>query len=97
MREADIRTIVAEMLVEQQRLYHNEIDAVVLKTLTTILTSFGIEEEDRKELRADFQHLRRWRRCVELAQSYTLKAVITVMVTVFVGAVWFGVKATLGK
>jgi hypothetical protein len=97
MREADIRTIVAEMLVEQQRLYHNEIDAVVLKTLTTILTSFGIEEEDRKELRADFQHLRRWRRCVEQAQSYTLRAVITMIVTVFVGAVWFGVKAALGK
>jgi hypothetical protein len=97
MREADIRTIVAEMLVEQQRLYHNEIDAVVLKTLTTILTSFGIEEEDRKELRADFQHLRRWRRCVEQAQSYTLRAVITMIVTVFVGAVWFGVKTALGK
>ncbi len=97
MREADIRTIVAEMLVEQQRLCRNEIDAAVLKTLTTILTSFGIEEEDRKELRADFQHLRRWRRCVEQAQSYTLKAVITVIVTVVVGAVWFGVKAALGK
>ncbi|MEH2561865.1 hypothetical protein [Bradyrhizobium sp. AZCC 2289] len=97
MREADIRTIVAEMLVEQQRLCHNEIDAVVLKTLTTILTSFGIEEEDRKELRADFQHLRRWRRCVEQAQSYTLRAVITMIVTVFAGAVWFGVKAALGK
>ncbi len=97
MREADIRTIVAEMLVEQQRLCRNEIDAAVLKTLTTILTSFGIEEEDRKELRADFQHLRRWRRCVEQAQSYTLKAVITGIVTVVVGAVWFGVKAALGK
>jgi hypothetical protein len=97
MREADIRTIVAKLQVEQQRLYHNEIDAVVLKTLATILTSFGIEEEDRKELRVDFQHLRRWRRFVEQAQSYTLKAVITVIVTVFVGAVWFGAKATLGK
>ena len=49
------------------------------------------------EIRADFQHLRRWRRSVEQAQSYTFKAVITVIVTGFVGAVWLGIKATLGK
>ena len=49
------------------------------------------------ETRADFQHLRRWRRSVEQAQSYTFKAVITVIVTGFVGAVWLGIKATLGK
>jgi phage terminase large subunit len=49
------------------------------------------------ELRADFQHLRRWRRSVEQAQSYTFKAVITVIVTGFVGAVWLGIKVMLGK
>jgi len=49
------------------------------------------------EVRADFQHLRRWRRSVEQAQSYTFKAVITVIVTGFVGAVWLGIKVTLGK
>ena len=49
------------------------------------------------ELRADFQHLRRWRKSVEQAQSYIFKAVIIVIVTGFVGAVWLGVKATLGK
>lgn len=97
MHEADVRAIVAETLAEQQRLHHDDIDAVVLKTVATILTSFGMEEEDRKELRADFQHLRRWRKSVEQAQSYTFKAVITVIVSGFVGAVWLGVKATLGK
>jgi phage terminase large subunit len=49
------------------------------------------------ELKADFQHLRRWRRSVEQVQSYTFKAVITVIVTGFVGAVWLGIKATIGK
>jgi len=97
MHEADVRAIVAETLAEQQRLHHDDIDAVVLKTVAMILTSFGMEEEDRKELRADFQHLRRWRKSVEQAQSYTFKAVITVIVSGFVGAVWLGVKATLGK
>ena len=93
----DVRAIVVETLAEQQRLHRDDIDAVVLKSVATVLTSFGIEEEDRKELRADFQHLRRWRRSVEQAQSYTFKAVITVIVTGFVGAVWLGIKATLGK
>ena len=97
MRSEEIRIVVAETLAEQQRLHHNDIDAVVLKTIATILTSFGIEEEDRKELRADFQHLRRWRKSVEQAQSYTFKAVITIIVTGLVGAVWLGVKVMLGR
>ncbi|TAI67529.1 hypothetical protein [Bradyrhizobium sp. Leo170] len=97
MHEADIRAIVIETLAEQQRIHHEDIDAVVLKTVATILTSFGIEEEDRCELRADFQHLRRWRRSVEQAQSYTFKAVITVIATGLLGAIWLGIKATLAK
>jgi hypothetical protein len=96
-RDDYIEVVVAETLAEQQRLHHEDIDAVVLKAMATILTSFGIEDEDRRELRADLQHLRRWRRSVEQAQSYTFKAVITIIVTGFVGAVWLGVRTMLGK
>lgn len=96
-RDEDIRAIVAETLAEQQRLHCDEIDAIVSRTIVTILTSFGIEEEDRREIRADFEHLRRWRKSVEQAQSYTFKAVITVIVTGFVGAIWLGAKVMLGK
>jgi hypothetical protein len=97
LQAAEVRAIVVETLAEQQRLRHDDIDAVVLKAVASTLTSFGFEEEDRRELRADLQHLRRWRKSVEQAQSYAFKAVITVIVTGFVGAVWLGVKATLGK
>ncbi len=93
----DLRTIVAETVAEQQRLQRDDIEAIVLKAIATILTSFGIDEGDRRELRADFQHLRRWRKSVEQAHSYTFKAVITVIVAGFVGAVWLGVKVMLGK
>jgi hypothetical protein len=69
-----------------------------IKTIVeATLLSFGIDEDDRKELRADFQHLRKWRKSVEQAQSYTFKAVITVIATGFVGAVWLGFKTMLGK
>jgi len=97
MNEADIKTIVAETLAEQQRLQYSSIETAVQKAVATILTSFGMEEEDRKELRADLQHLRRWRKSVEQAQSYTFKAVITVIATGLVGAAWLGVKVMLGK
>ena len=93
----DIRSVVAETLAEHHRLRRDEIDAVVLRGIATILTSFGIEEEDRKEQRADFQHLRRWRKSVEQAQSYTFKAVITIIVSGLIGAVWLGVKTVLNK
>lgn len=97
MNEADIKAIVAETLAEQHRLQYSNIDAAVQRAVATILNSFGMDEEDRRELRADFQHLRRWRRSVEQAQSYTFKAVITVIVTGIVGAAWLGFKVMAGK
>ena len=97
MPDDDIRAIVAETLAEQQRLQQDSVDAIVLKAVASVLASFGIEDDDRKELRADFQHLRRWRKSVEQAQSYTFKAVITVLATGLMGAIWLGVKVVLGK
>jgi hypothetical protein len=92
-----IRTVVAETLCEQQRIHRGDIDAVVDRAITAVLASFGFEEDDKRELRADFQHLRRWRKSVEQAQGFTFKAVISVIVVGFLGAVWLGIKAMLGK
>jgi hypothetical protein len=101
VQETDIKRIVsdtvAETLAEQKRLHNAEADEVVLRTIATILTSFGIEEEDRAELRADFAHLRRWRKSVEQAQGYTFKIVVTAIVGGFIGALWLGIKASIGK
>lgn len=97
MTADEIRAIVVETLAEQKRLHNAEADEVVLRTISTILTSFGIEEEDRAELRRDFEHLRRWRKSVEQAQGYTFKIVITVIVTGLIGAVWTGIKLAIGK
>ncbi|PPQ20810.1 hypothetical protein CV770_03370 [Bradyrhizobium sp. AC87j1] len=97
IQDEEIRAIVAETLAEQHRVQQESVDAIVLKAVASVLASFGIEGDDRKELRADFQHLRRWRKSVEQAQSYTFKAVITVIATGLMGAVWLGVKVVLGK
>lgn len=97
MQEHEVRQVVSDVLAEQQRLHNDDVDAVVLKTLTTLLTSFGIEEEDRKEMRADFVHLRKWRKSVDAATSLTFKVVIGTLVSGFIAALWVGIKAVLGK
>ncbi|MCK1408031.1 hypothetical protein IVB40_11020 [Bradyrhizobium sp. 40] len=97
MADDEIRAVVAETLAEQHRLQQPNIDAIVLRAVASVLASFGIDDDDRKELRADFQHLRRWRRSLEQAQSYTLKAVITVIATGLMGVVGLSVKFVLGK
>ncbi|OKO86625.1 hypothetical protein AC629_16270 [Bradyrhizobium sp. NAS80.1] len=97
IQDDDVRAIVAETLAEQHRIQQESVDGIVLKAVASVLASFGIEDDDRKELRADFLHLRRWRKSVEQAQSYTFKAVITVIATGLMVAVWLGVKVVLGK
>ena len=82
MREDEIREIV---------------DTAVKKTITEILQTFGFEEDERKELKADLIHLRRWRRSVEQTQTYTFKIIVTAIVSGLVGALWLGFKAMLGK
>jgi hypothetical protein len=97
MHEAEVRTVIVEVLAEQKRLHNDQVDEVVLRTIASILTSFGIEEEDRREMRADFIHLRKWRKSVEQAQGMTFKVVITMLITGVVGAIWLGLKVMLGK
>lgn len=97
MQGQEVREIVAEVLAEQKRLHNAEADEVVLRTISTILTSFGIEEEDRVELRADFIHLRKWRKSVEHAQGVTFKVIVTAIIGGLVGAVWLGLKTMLGR
>lgn len=97
MNEVEVKGIVAAVLAEQKRLHNNDADEVVLKTIATILTSFGIEEEDRVELRADFQHLRRWRRSYEQVERIGWGAAVAVLVTGGLGALWLGIKTMLGK
>lgn len=97
MDDQEVRKVVSEVLAEQQRLHNDDVDSVVLKTIATILTSFGIEDDDRKELRSDFQHLRKWRKGVEQVERVGWGAVITVIVTGTLGALLVGIKAMVGK
>jgi hypothetical protein len=48
------QAVVAETLAEQQRLRHDDMDAVVLKNIATILVSFGIEERNARKCALTF-------------------------------------------
>ena len=97
MDEATIRQIVRAVLDEEDERAARAVDDLAFKAVATILTSFGIDEDDKQELRADFVHLRRWRKSVEQAQGMTVKAVIAVIVTGLAGAVWLGLKTMLAR
>lgn len=97
MQDHEVKAVVAEVLAEQKRLHNTEVDEVVLRTIATILTSFGIEEDDRVELRADFIHLRRWRKSVEQTQSWTFKVIVVTLVGGLLGALWLGLKTMLAR
>lgn len=105
MRDEDIRAIVRDTLLEalaEERRLNSErpppeemTDAVVLKAVSAILTSFGIEEDDRKEFKKDLDHLRHWRKSVEQVQTMTFKAVIMALATGLIGAAWLGFKTVV--
>jgi hypothetical protein len=92
MQPHEVKTVIAEVLAEQRRLHNNEADEVVLRTIATILTSFGIEDDDRIELRKDFIHLRKWRKSVEQTQNWAFKTIVITLVGGFLGALWLGIK-----
>lgn len=97
MTESEIKQVVQAVLDAETEKRAKNLDDVVLKAVATILTSFGIDEEDRKELKSDFIHLRKWRKSVEQAQGYTFKIVITTIVGGLLGALWLGFQAMLHK
>lgn len=97
MTHDEILEIVSAVLEEESKRRGAAVDEVVLKAVATILTSFGIEEDDRKELQADFIHLRKWRKSVDAAQSLTFRTILGVIVTGAIGALWLGFKTLLGK
>jgi len=96
MTPDEIKDVIRDVLAEQ-RLNEPDIDKVALKTIATLLTSFGIDENDRVELKADFSHLRRWRKSVEQTQTYAFKTVVTVLVGGLLGVIWLGIKTMLAK
>jgi hypothetical protein len=99
MNREDVREIVTAVLDEQERRFQGREDAIVAKAVLATLDVFGVDPEDKdevKEIKADFQHTRRWRKSVEKVSSVGLTTAVTVLVTGALGALWLGFKGKLG-
>lgn len=97
MNEAEIRRVVREVLLEEREQHNDRLDDVVLKTISAILTGFGIHEDERKEIAEDFRYLRRWRQGAERVSSVGMTALVTLIVGGIASACWIGIKFMLGK
>jgi hypothetical protein len=100
MTEDDIRHIIRAVLEEERASAEETFSKAVQKALPAALATIGIigvNDSERRELQADFSHLRRWRKSVEQAQGMTLRAIIVVIVSGLAGAVWLGFKTLVWR
>ncbi len=97
MTEEEIGRIVREALLADRLANVDKLDAATLRTISAILTSFGIDEDDRKDIAEDFRYLRRWRKGAERVTGIGLTALVTLLVGGVLSALWLGLRAMLGK
>jgi hypothetical protein len=80
---------------------HAQIEAIVKRAareaVLETLALLGFDLDDKPEMRADMAHLRRWRKSVDQAGSFGLKAFVTLACTGIAGAIWLGLKSMLGR
>jgi predicted metalloprotease len=61
----------------------DDVKEIVEATVTLTLARLGISPEEFLETKLDLAHLRSWRKANEKVRDYTVKAVITLVVTGF--------------
>lgn len=96
LTEAEIRSIVRKTLREEREEYEEALDRNVLKTMAALLSGFGIDEEEKKEIKEDFRYLRRWRKGSDKVTGVGLTALVTLVVGGFASALWLGIQSMIG-
>jgi hypothetical protein len=96
MTREEIAEVVKQVLLEERATQTAIQDVDVLKVVAAILTGFGINEDDRKEIREDFIYLRRWRKTSQQIERSGWIALMGVFITGIAAALVLGIKALLG-
>lgn len=92
VQREEIVRVVRDTIRDELR---TELDAVMLKTVASLLTTFGMNDDDKQEIRDDFAYLRRWRKTSENISRGGWIAIMTVLVSGIASAIWLGVKGFL--
>ena len=95
--QEEIAQVVRQVLAAERAESKDHLDETVLKTIASILTSFGIDEDERQEVKLDFQHLRRSRKAYDLIQTTGVKAAIGLIIGSILTTLWLGVQALLHR
>ncbi len=97
MTRDEVTQVVREVLSEERRIQKDALDVVALKAVSAILTAFGMNDDDRIEMRADFRYLRHWRRAAESMQRGWWIAITALLVSGVASAIYLGLKTIFGK
>lgn len=73
----------------------DEIRELISQGVQDAMTRFGMDASNPLEMQRDFQHLRDWRLSVQSAKSKGALALVGVLVTGMVGALFLGIKVLL--
>lgn len=74
----------------------DEARVLIRETVRETLLTLGLSTDDPIQVQKDFQHLREWRQTTEAVKSKALLAVVGVIVSGLVAAMWMGVKKYFG-
>jgi hypothetical protein len=69
----------------------------VRETINETFLRLGVKIDDPIEVQKDFQHLRDWRNTTESVKSKALLAAVGLLVSGLLGALWLGLKGSIGK
>lgn len=79
------------MTLEEQ----DALKGVVKSAVVEVMADIGLHADERKEIRKDMAHLRKWRVAVDRAETSVRNSLAVTLVTGFVGLVVLGFKETI--
>lgn len=85
MDERQLRGLIKAVLEEEHKIASSNAEKIARAAVEQALLQFGINADDKAEVKKDFSHLRRWRRGVDQARTMTFKATIATLVSGFFG------------
>ena len=83
------------MTEQSANLTETQIRELIAETVKATLTSIGVDVEDPIIMQKDFAHLRSWRVSTEEVKRKSFAALITIIITGVVGALWLAIKNAL--
>lgn len=74
------------------QLTQGEIEGMMTSAVDRAFVRLGIDASDPLEMQRDFQHLRDWRMASSSAKRYGIMAILGVLITGTLGALWLGIR-----